>query len=119
MNRGDASDPCPRCKGPTTVFDYDEAPWGARGNYSFECKTCGEFRDVARGIEAPTYIFRNDPAAPEIQMSDKALPAPVDVGISVMKGFEPGKFVEHFIGKRRRPLPTGLTFLSELFKKSK
>jgi hypothetical protein len=65
MNRGEDSGPCPRCKGPTVLFDYDEAPWGARGNYSYSCKTCGTFGEKPQDPENPTpfeYIFYNDQA---------------------------------------------------------
>lgn len=42
-NIGDDAGECPQCSGPTKVSNYDEAPWGFRGNYSYECAKCGRF----------------------------------------------------------------------------
>ncbi len=153
MDRGESSGPCPRCKGPTEVVDYDEAPWGARGNYSFSCKTCGMFGERAQDPANPTpveYIFYNDQAnvrlraelltrvaamsdeqisefwerlkriadeSPfEVQFSDKTYQMPVDVVVSLMPGFEPGKLVTHQFTsvKDRAKLPAGATVLSEM-----
>lgn len=120
MNRGEDSGPCPLCKAPTKVVEYDETPWGARGNYIFSCEKCGEFRDVIKDPSDPTpvwYIFQ-DPASQlryrvanstdeelrvfwgrlrnipddEIPFSDEACPAPVDL---VAQGFVPGEVVRN------------------------
>lgn len=110
MNRGDASGPCPRCGGPTECYDYDEAPWGARGNYAFSCEKCGEFRCVEQDPTADQtpmeHIFRNDgPVKVEdIQFSDKAISGPVDICIG--QGFKPGELIELTTIKTRLPVGT-------------
>jgi|SRR6478609_3137602 len=149
MDRGDDAGPCPLCEAPTKVVEYDEAPWGARGNYIFSCEKCGEYRDVIKDPAAPapvTYIFQ-DPASelryrvanatdeelrklwdklsnlpeepPDIQFSDKAIPAPVDMVINVVDGFIPGKLHIHEFTSIKTRLPAGATLLSEMPSKPK
>lgn len=121
MNRGDDSGPCPRCNGPTECYDYDETPWGARGNYSFSCKNCGEFREVdPDSSTSVTHIFRNDaqlPVRADVAFSDQALPAAVDMVLRVVDGFELGKLHIHEFTSIKTRLPTGATVLSEMSSK--
>ena len=62
QNIGDASGPCIRCGAATKVFSYDEAPDGFRGNYSWECPTCGRFyqADELYADGKVQYVFEND-----------------------------------------------------------
>lgn len=106
MNIGDDSGPCPRCKGPTTCHDYDEAPWGYRGNYTYSCEKCGEFTAVTQDVTDPTppkYIYHYDNLvkAEDTQLSDKAMPGVVDICIG--QGFEPGELIELTTIKPRLP----------------
>lgn len=123
MNRDDDAGPCPRCGGPSKCVDYDEAPWGARGNYTYGCEKCGEFYEVPQEVTAePTpleYRFRNDtctagPGPAGVQFSDKAIPGAVDVVIRVIEGFQPGELhLREFTSIKTR-LPAGAKVLSEM-----
>jgi hypothetical protein len=63
---GDPSGACTRCGSPTKVFSYDEAPWGFRGNYSWECEKCGRFyqADELDDKGHTVYVFENDGKVP-------------------------------------------------------
>jgi len=116
MNRGDASGPCPRCGGPTECYDYDEAPWGARGSYTFSCVKCGMFGEKKQDPNLPAtpteYVFYNDGL--NAFKGSGALPAPVGAVIRIHEGFEPGKLHVHEFTPTKIKLPAGATVLSEM-----
>jgi hypothetical protein len=122
MNRDDDSGPCPRCGGPSKCVDYDEAPWGARGNYTYGCEKCGEFYEVPQDVTKQTpleYRFRNDvdasgPGPAGVQFSDKAIPSAVAVTIRIVEGFQPGELHLREFTSIKTKLPAGAKVLSEM-----
>ena len=58
MKIGDPSGPCPRCKAPTTLYDFIEVDIGVgvqTFDHQYLCPECGEFAFVTEGV-----VFREE-----------------------------------------------------------
>lgn len=102
---GDDSGPCPRCKGPTKVVSYDEAPWGVRGHYSYSCEKCGEFgfefRDAVDDPRPAQWVFMTDatPPAPDEVAQGRAAGKSasfLELIVRPITGFKPGVIATEF-----------------------